>query len=100
MKKIIKTVLTAALIAGSTSVFAQKLGCINMQELIFAMPETAEMQKNLEAYQKELQDHCYPKAQKAVCISVSQEPNTVFLLQFPHILYRQADREVPSASSL
>ena len=56
MKKIIKTVLTAALIAGSTSVFAQKLGCINMQELIFAMPETAEMQKNLEAYQKELQD--------------------------------------------
>lgn len=56
MKKIIKTVLTVAFIAGSTSIFAQKLGCINMQELIFAMPETAEMQKNLEAYQKELQD--------------------------------------------
>lgn len=56
MKKIIKTVLTVALVAGSTSIFAQKLGCINMQELVFAMPETAEMQKNLEAYQKELQD--------------------------------------------
>ena len=45
-----------AFVAGSTSVFAQKLGRINMQELVFAMPETAEMQKNLEAYQKELQD--------------------------------------------
>ena len=56
MKKILKIVLTVAIVAGSTSVFAQKLGRINMQELVFAMPETAEMQKNLEAYQKELQD--------------------------------------------
>ena len=56
MKKILKIVLTVAFVAGSTSVFAQKLGRINMQELVFAMPETAEMQKNLEAYQKELQD--------------------------------------------
>ena len=53
MKKILKIVLTVAFVAGSTSVFAQKLGRINMQELVFAMPETAEMQKNLEAYQKE-----------------------------------------------
>lgn len=56
MKKILRTVLMVAFIAGSTSVFAQKLGRINMQELVFSMPETAEMQKNLEAYQKELQD--------------------------------------------
>ena len=56
MKKILKIALTVVIVAGSTSVFAQKLGRINMQELVFAMPETAEMQKNLEAYQKELQD--------------------------------------------
>ena len=56
MKKILKIVLTVAFVAGSTSVFAQKLGRINMQELVFAMPETAEMQKNLEAYQKEFSD--------------------------------------------
>ena len=60
MKKILKIVLTVAFVAGSTSVFAQKLGRINMQELVFAMPETAEMQKNLEAYQKELQDQLEP----------------------------------------
>jgi len=56
MKKLIKTVLMVALVMGSTSLFAQKFGHINMQELVFAMPETAEMQKNLEAYQKELGD--------------------------------------------
>jgi len=38
MKKILKIVLTVAFVAGSTSVFAQKLGRINMQELVFAMP--------------------------------------------------------------
>ena len=42
MKKILKIVLTVAFVAGSTSVFAQKLGRINMQELVFAMPETAD----------------------------------------------------------
>ncbi len=56
MKKLLKTVLMVAFVAGSTSVFAQKLGRINVQELILSMPETTEMNKNLEAYGKELQD--------------------------------------------
>ena len=38
MKKILKIVLTVAFVAGSTSVFAPKLGRIHMQELVFAMP--------------------------------------------------------------
>ena len=62
MKKILKIVLTVAFVAGSTSVFAQKLGRINMQELVFAMPETAEMQKK----QGELLEPIIVKAQDAV----------------------------------
>ena len=44
----------AVLCVGSVS--AQKFARINMQEVIVAMPEFAEMQKNLEAFGKDLQE--------------------------------------------
>ena len=43
---------------GATSLFAQqKFGRINTQEIIVGMPETKEMQTNMEAYAKDLQDN-------------------------------------------
>lgn len=57
MKKIIKLTLAVALMLGATSTFAQKLGRINSQELIFVMPETKEMNTKLQALGKELQDN-------------------------------------------
>ena len=56
MKKLIKLTLAVALVMSSTSLFAQKFGRINMQELIAVMPETQEMQTNLQAYLKDLQE--------------------------------------------
>lgn len=57
MKKAIKLTLAVALLLGSTSLFAQKFGRINTQEIIMAMPETKTMQTNMEAYAKEIQDN-------------------------------------------
>ena len=57
MKKAIKLTLAAILLMGSTSLFAQKFGRINTQEIIMAMPETKDMQTNMETYAKELQDN-------------------------------------------
>ena len=57
MKKVLKLTLAIALMMGSTSLFAQKFGRINTQEIIMAMPETKTMQTNMEAYAKELQDN-------------------------------------------
>ena len=57
MKKALKLTLAIALLMGSTSLFAQKFGRINTQEIIMAMPETKTMQTNMEAYAKELQDN-------------------------------------------
>ena len=57
MKKAIKLTLAVVLLMGSTSLFAQKFGRINTQEIIMAMPETKTMQTNMEAYAKELQDN-------------------------------------------
>ncbi|WP_346699636.1 OmpH family outer membrane protein [uncultured Alistipes sp.] len=57
MKKILKLTLAIALLMGSTSLFAQKFGRINTQEIIMSMPETKTMQTNMEAYAKELQDN-------------------------------------------
>ena len=57
MKKAIKLTLAVALVMGSTSLFAQKFGRINTQEIIMAMPETKTMQENMETYAKELQDN-------------------------------------------
>ena len=56
MKKAIKLTLAVVLMMGATSTFAQKFGRINSEELIAVMPETKEMQTNMQAYVKNLQD--------------------------------------------
>lgn len=56
MKKIIKLTLVLAMAFCSTTVFAQKLARVNTQEIFAVMPETAEMQTNLDAFGKELQE--------------------------------------------
>ena len=43
MKKLIKLTLVVALVLGSSSLFAQKLGRINLEEIITLMPEYKEM---------------------------------------------------------
>lgn len=57
MKKVLKLTLAVVLVMGSTSLFAQKLGRINTQEVIMSMPETAEMKTNMDAYEKDLRDN-------------------------------------------
>lgn len=42
---------------GATSLFAQKFGRINTQEIIMAMPETKTMQENMDTFAKELSDN-------------------------------------------
>ncbi len=54
MKKLMKVVMVVALTLCSSTIFAQKLGRINMQEIIVAMPETTEMQTKLEAFRQDL----------------------------------------------
>ena len=54
MKKLIKLTLVVALVLSSTSLFAQKMGRINSQELISLMPETTQMQTDLQTYATEL----------------------------------------------
>ena len=56
MKRAIKLTLAVALMMSATSLFAQKFGRINTQEIIMGMPETKEMQTNLETFAKERQD--------------------------------------------
>ena len=56
MKRAIKQTLAVALMMSATSLFAQKFGRINTQEIIMNMSETKEMQTNLESFAKELQD--------------------------------------------
>ena len=57
MKKAIKLTLAVVLVMGSTSLFAQKFGRINTQEIIMAMPETKTMQENMDTFAKELSDN-------------------------------------------
>ena len=56
MKNFLKLTLVLALTLSSTTVFAQKLARVNTQELFAQMPETKEMQANLESFSKELQE--------------------------------------------
>ena len=56
MKKILKLTLVLAAVLCSTSVFAQKLARVNTQEIFALMPETKQMQENLDAFGKELQE--------------------------------------------
>lgn len=56
MKTAIKLTLALAMTLGCTSLFAQKFGRIDMQALIFSMPETKEMQAKMEQFTKNLED--------------------------------------------
>lgn len=56
MKKAIKLTLAVVLMMSATSLFAQKFGRINTQEIVTSMPETKEMQTNMEAFVKDLQN--------------------------------------------
>lgn len=55
MKKVVILTLALAL-AGAVSASAQKFARINMQEVVAQMPEFKEMQTNLEAFGKDLQE--------------------------------------------
>lgn len=54
MKKVIKLALVLMCAMCSTSLYAQKFARINLQEMIFSMPEFAKMQTDLESFSKEL----------------------------------------------
>ncbi|MBQ9137789.1 MAG: OmpH family outer membrane protein [Alistipes sp.] len=56
MRKFLKLTLVLAFALTSTNLFAQKLARVNTQELFAQMPETKEMQTNLDAFGKELQE--------------------------------------------
>lgn len=56
MKNLFKLSLVVAMVFSASTLYAQKLGRINQQEVVQHMPEFAEMQKNLETYGKDLQD--------------------------------------------
>ncbi|MDE5709408.1 MAG: OmpH family outer membrane protein [Alistipes sp.] len=57
MKKAIKLTLAVALTLSASSLFAQKFGRINSQEILLSMPETKEMETNMQAFYKDLQDN-------------------------------------------
>lgn len=56
MKKLFRLAVLAVALFCVGSASAQKLARINLQEVIFAMPEFEEMQKNLEIFGKDLQE--------------------------------------------
>ena len=51
-----KLLILIAVILGVSTVSAQKFARINLQDVVMAMPEFEEMQKNLEAFGKDLQE--------------------------------------------
>ncbi len=54
MKRVMKVFMVLALTLSTSTIFAQKFGRINMQEIIVAMPEAQEMQTKLEAFRQDL----------------------------------------------
>ena len=56
MKKVLKLTLAVVCVMFSTSLFAQKIGRINSQDVVVNMTEFKEAQTNLEAYGRDLQD--------------------------------------------
>lgn len=56
MKRIIRLTLAVMMVMSATSLYAQKFARINMREVVEAMPEFKEMQTNLEAFGKDLQE--------------------------------------------
>ena len=57
MKNVLKLTLVLAMMLSCTTLFAQKLGRINPQEVMLAMPETAEMQTKLQAVAKDWEEN-------------------------------------------
>ena len=55
MKNILKLTLAVVCVMFPTSLFAQKIGRINSNEIVLTMPETIEAHKQVEAFEKELQ---------------------------------------------
>ena len=51
-----KLIILIAAVLGVCSVSAQKLARVNLQDIVVAMPEFEEAQKNLEAFGKDLQE--------------------------------------------
>ena len=56
MKKLLKLTLLAVAVLAVSTVSAQKFARVNLQEIVVAMPEFEEAQKNLEAFGKDLQE--------------------------------------------
>ena len=56
MKKVLGLTLLAVAMLGISTVSAQKFARVNMQDIVVAMPEFDEMQKNLETFGKDLQE--------------------------------------------
>jgi outer membrane protein len=56
MKNILKLTLVVVAVLCSTNVFAQKLARVNSQEIFAVMPEVKEMEQQLDAFAKELQE--------------------------------------------
>lgn len=56
MKKFLGLTLLAVAMLGISTVSAQKMARVNMQEIVFAMPEFDQAQKNLETFAKDLQE--------------------------------------------
>ena len=69
MKRVLKLTLAVVMVMFSSSLFAQKFGRINSQEIIANMAETKEAQTQLEAFATELQ---------AQMESIQVEFNTMF----------------------
>ena len=56
MKKLLGLTLLAVAMFGISTASAQKMARINLQDIVVAMPEFSEAQKNLEAFAKDLQE--------------------------------------------
>lgn len=57
MKNVLKLTLVLAMMLSCTTLFAQKFGRINSQEVMFAMPETTEMQTKLQTVAKDWEEN-------------------------------------------
>ena len=56
MKKLLGLTLLAVAMFGISTASAQKMARINLQEVVVAMPEFEEAQKNLELFGRDLQE--------------------------------------------
>ncbi len=54
MKRVLKLTLAVVLMLSASSLYAQKFGRVNMNDVLAAMPEAKEAQTNLEAFVKDL----------------------------------------------